>query len=300
MPRGPFAFEVADDGGLLNSSRNVEALRRLWLDRDLADVDNIGPGDRGDFAAGAWHVGCHLAGAGGVRRLADGRIAWLEIVHDPRRDCYFAGATVSDSGQRVTTIPLDSAEGRTLLQKSTLLGFVEGNSTGRISARGVFDSTTQFNLWRRQDFDQPVGAAGDGGRVWEHWVTLRDISPASEMGSCVLAAYVSLASALGDLFAPTVARGRKEYGHPVQLAALVFAGFCSEASATWDTTPLPLSAAQAKLLEAGAPDSALEAVSSMEWDKRPRYYMYKRRIGHWCPAASVRAEITKFRTAHPM
>ena len=85
-PRGTFNFEATGAGDLASSRANVEALRRLWLDRTLISGSNLGPGDEGDFDNGAWHVACHLVAAGGVRRAADGRVVWLEVSHDAARD----------------------------------------------------------------------------------------------------------------------------------------------------------------------------------------------------------------------
>ena len=234
--RGSLNFQITPTGDLQNSATNVKLLRQLWADRSLVHGEDLGPGDEGDFDHGAWHSSCHLLGAGGVRRAADGRVVWLEVSHDADRDVYFASATVREP-TRVRTVPLESAEGRTLLDQSDLLGFVEGNSTGRTSARRTFDAPDRFNLWRRQDFDQPLTAEVEGGKVWEHWCTLREPAPSNRVGLSVLTAYVSLAAALGDKFAASVARGRREYGHPRQLCALVHAGFVDLDSAAWDTTP---------------------------------------------------------------
>src|SRR5262249_54511318 len=155
--------------------------------------------DPGDFLYGAWHSSCHLAGAGGVRQANDGRLLWLEISHRPARDEYFASISWS-CASGAQTVPIDSAEGLELLDGSELFGFVEGNSTGRTSARNVNDAPTMFNLWRRQDFDQPVTSASWGGKVWEHWCTLRDIRATSRLGTSVLSAYISLVAAMGDGF----------------------------------------------------------------------------------------------------
>src|SRR5262249_39463741 len=123
--RGSLQFQIDPAGDLLNSATNVQLLQKLWADRTLIHGDDLGPGDPGDFDYGAWHSSCHLLGAGGVRRTANGRVLWLEIGHDRERDLYFSSVTVRDSAG-LQTVPLDSAEGRTLLQQSTLLGFVEG------------------------------------------------------------------------------------------------------------------------------------------------------------------------------
>lgn len=290
--RGPLQFETVN-GDLVNSATNVELLRRLWLHHTLVVGKDLGPGDRGDFDVGAWHVACHLAGAGGVRRRRGGGLLWLEISHDPTRDEYFASVT-GRGAKGPQTARLDSAEGRSLVDGSRLLGFVEGNSTGRISARGINDSPDVFNLWRRQDFDQPPDSMEDGGKVWEHWCTLRDIRPQARIGTSVLSSYVSLAAALGDRFAATVCRGRRDYGHPVQLAALVYSGFVAERSALWDTTPLPLLPKAEKLLREASPAISLEAVERLDWPNPPRYYMFPRRIKHWNGIAAVRAVLKSF------
>lgn len=288
--RGSFGFEVTPDGDLLNDARNVERLRRLWLDPDLLVGNDLGPGDRGDFDHGAWHVSCHLLGAGGVRRSADGELQWLEVSHDGARDEYFASVTVKEGGRAVTH-RLDSAPGREAIEGSALLGFVEGNSTGRISARGVQDAPAAFNLWRRQDFDRPAGSKEDGGKVWEHWCTTRDIRTGSRAGTSVLTAYVSLVAALGDRFPASVARGRTVYGHPRQLAAMVRAGFVGRASALWSGAPEALPARAATLLDEADPRAALEAAEILAWSNVPKYYMYRRRMGRWCGLSVIRKAI---------
>src|SRR5262249_10683026 len=214
----------------------VQSLGRLWADRTLIKGDDLGPGDPGDFDNGAWHSSCHLLGAGGARKTADGRVLWLEGSHHPLRDEYYASVTVRDAA-RPRILPLDSAQGPGLVDGSTLLGFVEGSSIGRTSSRHVFDGPDRFNLWRRQDFDQPVTSPLEGGKVWEHWCTLRDLRASNRIGLSAVTAYVSLVAALGDKFCAAVARGRRDYGHPQQLCALVRSGFVSKEAATWDVTP---------------------------------------------------------------
>ena len=83
MARGSYGFDVTGSGDLINSVQNGESLRKLWLDRTLIRGIQLGPGDPGDFDFGAWHVGCHLAGAGGVTRSKKGSLLWLEISHNP-------------------------------------------------------------------------------------------------------------------------------------------------------------------------------------------------------------------------
>ena len=292
MKRGTFSFETNPQGALLSTANNVEALRRLWLDRSTISGDNLGPGDPGDFDNGAWHVSCHLVGAGGVLRDRTGRLLWLEISHTASPDEYFASVTFEDSGQ-TQTLPIDSEKGRNLVQDTVLLGFVEGNSLGRTSARAVNDPSTLFNLWRRQDFDQPVDSPKDGGKVWEHWCTLRDIRPQASIGLSVLKAYISLAFVLGDLFTPTVARGRRDYAHPKQLVALIRAGFAGEDSARWDTSPVEIPPDPEKLFLNASPSTCLEAAKLLDWTGSPKYFMYKRRISHWSLASQVASDLSQ-------
>ena len=294
MKRGIFDFDVTADGRLADCAANVETLSKLWLDRSIIDGDDLGEGDPGDFDHGAWHIACHLVAASGVLRADDGRLSWLEISHDAVGDRYQATVTVR-VGAAVETMPLASAEGRQFFQNSKPMGFVEGNSVGRTSARGINDPPTLFNLWRRQDFDQPIGGTEDGGKVWEHWCTTRDIRPSCEIGMSVLSAYVGLVATLGDLFPALVARGRNDYAHPKQLSALVEAGFVSEESALNDVSPFPLPTAAEELLLESRPTMALEAVDQLEWDETPRYYMFARRINRWCPANVIRDELQKMR-----
>lgn len=289
MPRlRNFEFELNDDGWLLNTAGNVNSLRKLWLDRKMISGDDLGPGDPGDFDNGAWHVACHLAAAAGVLKTQAG-LAWVQIEYDPQRQDYFAGVTAR-RGSEVVTLHLDSADGRVLCEGAKVLGFVEGTSLGRCSARGVNDPPTLFNLWRRQDFDQPVTSAADGGRVWEHWCTLRDIRPTHPIGTSMLTAYVSLAAVLGPRFIATVARGRNEYGHPTQLRAMVAAGLTTAKAATWDTTPVVVPAGAEQILKQSDSDRALAVAAELPWNSDDQtYFMFARKIDSFVKAARVRA-----------
>jgi len=290
MKRGTFQFEVTASGTLLNNARNVELIRKLWLDRSMIQGYYLGPGDAGDFDYGAWHVACHVVAAGGVMKSAGQKLLWLEISHNPIADDYYASISIR-SQDGLQTYRLDSAEGRRAVDGATLLGFVEGNSTGRTSVRGANDSPGLFNLWRRQDFDQPVNSTADGGKVWEHWCTLRDIRPTSRIATTVLTAYLSLISILGDQFAPTVARGRREYCHPDQLHGLVVSGFTTKISALWDTKPLEIPPAAERLFLEAEPGKSLEATEKLDWSKPPCYYMFSRRIASWSGADAVKQDL---------
>lgn len=293
--RGALCFEINDAGDLENSAMNVENLRSLFLHPSLIDGEDLGPGNRGDFDRGAWHVACHIAGAGGVRRHRDGTLMWLEISHRPATDDYWATVTVR-RGTTFETLGIDTADGRTALAGSSLVGFVEGTSLGRVSARGVLDPPDRFNGWRRQDFDQPVGSEEDGGKVWEHWCTLRDIRASHRIGTSMLTAFISLAAALGDRFIPTVARGRREYGHPKQVAASVHAGLTANASALWDTKPLAIPAAAAPALQESDPRRTLGAVESFPWkEPLPQYFMFERKIAGWSTATQVATDLKGFK-----
>lgn len=287
MKRGTYSFEVNANGDLLDIGVNVNRLRDLWLDRTIICADDLGPGDPGDFDYGAWHVGCHLVAAGGIRQTINGQMLWLEISYSSRNDKYFASVTSEISGN-VQTYPIDSQEGQSLLQDSMLLGFIEGNSTGHISARGIIDDEKMFNGCPRQEYDRPtIDKTREGGKVWEHWCTLRDIRQTASVGTSILHAYVALTAALGDRFAPTVARGRREYQHPKQLCALIKAGFTSLDAATWSTTPFEISHQAELLLLEAKPSSSLAAAKLLSWANPPRYYMFKRRIDNWNPVDKV-------------
>lgn len=291
MQRGTLGFEVASDGRLVDCPTNVDALRRLWLDRTVLDGEDLGDGDPGDFDHGAWHIACHLVAAGGIMQASDGCLMWLEVSHAGEPDSYLPTITTSTGG--FCSVPLISDEGQEILNGAEVIGFVEGNSLGRTSARGVEDSVAAFNSWRRQTFDQPIDSESDGGKVWEHWCTTRDIRASADIGCSVLAAYTSLVAALGDLYPALVARGRSDYAHPRQLAALVEAGFVGRDAALVDIAPRPLPTRAERQLLHAEPALALEAVSQLDWSDPPCYYMFQRRIDRWCSIDRICGELDR-------
>jgi hypothetical protein len=283
--RGTFNFLVSGSGDLLDDAENIRLLRQMWLDRNLIDGIDLGPGrDSGDFVYGAWHSSCHLVAGKCVRQTLDGRLLLLEISHEGARDLYYASVSVRGPGG-IEHYRLDTNNGRALIENSKLLGYIEGASRGRITARGVNDTPDLFNGWRRQDYDQPPNMENrDGGPVWEHWCTTRDIRASCGVGSSVISAYISLTSAAGDLFPATVARGRTSYHHPDQLNAMITAGFTTLQSASWDTRPISIPNAQKLLLYEATYTAALQAIEQLAWDvAKPRYYMFSRRINSWDP-----------------
>jgi hypothetical protein len=229
-----------------------------------------------------------------VRQTSDGRLLWLEIGHSGLRDEYLATITCRHN-DGFKTYPLDSADGRQLLADSKVRGFVEGNSVGRVSAKNCTDLPDRFNLWRRQDFDQPLESQLDAGKVWEHWCTLRDLRWSNRTGLTAISAYVSLVSALGDLFTPLVLRGRRDYGHPIQLAAMVHVGFVAAGSATIDLTPAAIPAKTESFFLEACPQKSLVGAESLPWpDKGVAYYMFRRKIKSWSKASQVKDDIKQF------
>lgn len=281
MPyRGSYQFEVNEKGNLLYTTNNVELLRNLWLDRKLLAPNELGPGDPGDFDNGAWHVACHLVAAGGVRRFKDGRLLWLEISYDPITGIYKPTLTVREFN-KVETIEINSIKAQEYIKDSGLLGFVEGTSQGRIAAKGIEDDEKLFNCNPRQEYDQKPGTLKEGGRVWEHWCTTRDIRETNLIGSSVLDSYISLSAVLGNKFITTVARGRKYYNHPAQLKALIKSGFVSSESASLNIKPTPIPAEVELLFQEADPQLSLLAVEKLNWEFLPKYYMFQRGISGW-------------------
>ena len=288
MPnRGISNFEIASNKHVLNSDSNLEKLRTILLDRSIITEYLTGPGNPGDFDYGAWHVVCHLAAGCAVYKNAS-KLLWVEISFVPAKDIYISTVT-NESG---TSYPLFSDDGKKLLEGAKLVGYVEGTSQGHISARGVNDPPNRFNNWPRQDFDKSESSNEDGGRVWEHWCTVRDIRSSSEIGTSVLKAYLEMVSLCGDTFVSTVARGRTDYNHPDQLMALVKYGFISRDDALIDIKPKEIKDSVQKEIYSAIPAKCAQAVKSLVWDdNKITYYMFKRRINRWCTTDKVKSNL---------
>jgi len=273
--RGSFNFRVTERGNLVDCPENVTKLRDLWLDRTLISRNELGPGVRDGEA---WHISCHLVAAGSVFRSSSGILQWLEISHLNSSDLYYPSITTEDNGN-INTVSLLSETGMSLIQGSTLLGYVEGTSEGRISARGVEDSSERFNGYLRQSYNSTPGTGVRGGKIWEHWCTTRNLSPSLDISNSLLSAYITLCAISGDLFSATVTRGRTQYSHPKQLDAMIIAGFTSEDSVTFQITPSPISRNAEALFHEATPQSAYNAVKMLDWkEDQIQYFMYERRI----------------------
>lgn len=287
--RGSYNFEVGQNGALCDSDGNKCKLRDLFRDSRIID-GNWGPGDPGDFDHGSWHILCHLAAGSGVLNTPFGR-AWCGITYVPTNDTYEATITCRQDGV-LRTLPLKGTAGTSLANGAQCLGFIEGTSLGHVTARGVVDSATAFNGWTRQSFDQDLSSSNDGGTVWEHWVTTRDIRPTNATGTSVLEAYLTLVCHLGGRFVAAVGRGRREHDHPRQLVALVKSGFLTVEEATWNVSPDPIPKAPQDLLYEARPADSLVASELLPFsEQHQRYFMFERRIRQWSKAEDVRKDL---------
>ena len=294
MPqRGLYGFEIQSNRNLADNDANLELLRKLF--RDGAIIQNrFGPGNPGDFDIGSWHILCHLAGGSAVLEQS-GQKLWVGIVHKGSPYAYKA-SIVSREGGNVSRLGLRSDDGKVKVAQGSLLGFVEGSSAGHVLARNVRDRKGAYNGWLRQDFDQSVWSRREGGTVWEHWCTTRDLRQANVPGDTLLRAYLSLVSALGGRFVAAVARGRRSHEHPFQLCALVKSGLLTADEAAWDCTPLTLPGKVQRLLYEARPDEYLKAAEKLDPPRgtSPSYFMFKRCIQQWSPSAAVQADLAAF------
>ncbi len=292
MPyRGTYNFEIDNNGMLFDSIANLEKMRQLFRDGEIIH-GNWGPGNDGDFDNGSWHILCHLAGGSAVMNTGSG-CAWCGITHLSSDDTYQASLVYRRNGA-VTIVPFGGTEGSDFVRGAQVLGFVEGSSIGHIAARGVNDPPEAFNKWPRQMFDMDPTSELDGGIVWEHWCTTRDIRSSSKIGSSVLKAYLTLVSCLGGRYVAAVARGRREHDHPAQLIALVKSGLINFDDATWNISPEPIPRNAEDLLYEARPADALGAAELLPFvTGTQKYFMFQRRIDRWSRTDDVLRDLNQ-------
>ena len=90
----------------------------------------------------------------------------------------------------------------------------------------------------------------------------------------------------------TVARGRfePEYGHTIQLCALIKAGFIERSDALWDVEPVGIAAETEKLLYEATPEAfARGAKLLVQAIREPGYFMYERKRLSFLSLAVIRA-----------
>ncbi len=291
MPRGSYGFDVLDSGNLIDNANNLERVRALFRDGAIIS-QKWGPGGPGDFENGGWHSLCHLAAASGVFKSASG-FFWVGLSHAESIDRYEAVIACPWAAGDVERVVLGSEAGRNRLANAVLAGYIEGTSEGHVSARSEIDPPGRFNGWQRQAFDRPAeGDQAQGGTVWEHWCTTRDLRPTHPVCDSVLRAWLTLVSCLGGEFVATVIRGRRKYNHPDQLCALVKAGFVTREEALRDLQPCQISRSAQRLFKEARPADSLRAVEQLDWPEPParRYYMFQRAISQFSGRNAVEAD----------
>jgi hypothetical protein len=279
--RGTYNFEFDEQDKILPNEVNFHKLRTMFLDRNLINGEFLGPGDKGDFDFGSWHILCHLTAACAVFKKSNSYI-WTEISHIPFIDKYTATVTIDSKREAISTFPLYSTAGQEIVQGSELIGFVEGSSFGHISARDSQDDPKDFNNNLRQEYDNDVSSIKEGGRVWEHWVVTRNISELSHVGSSILLAYLEMLSICGGIYTGIVGRGRVDYHHPQQLKALEIAGLIKIEEALLDIMPKPIAQTLALKIYTANPKICIETIKYLPWDiNKISYFMFQRKINNW-------------------
>jgi len=275
--RKEYGFEIDAHGHLVYSPKNIELARRLFIDWEIIQGDG-GPGAVHD-GKGTWHVFCHLAAAAVIYRIPRGAM-WLGIIYNSMSKRCEPAFCVARGGQSEIT-HLDSSEGRELLAVAEWVGYVEGASRGHVLDRTANDPGDPDIDDRRQDYDQVAGSTADGGPVWEHWTTSRDIIGKNGYGSQVLSSFVAIVAAVGGRFAGTVARGRSdsEYGHLRHMCAMVRAGMIAPEDITWDVAPRPIPPDIESILLEATPAAFSTSAARLEATcEAGQYWMYQRKI----------------------
>jgi hypothetical protein len=225
--RGEYGFAINSHGHLLDSEDNFQKAQRMFLDWKIINGQG-GPGTNSNDK-GSWHVLCHLAGAAALYQSSEKLPGWAGITYDEASNSYVATFSYYYK-EKVRTALLDSEEARHVITGYEPRGYVEGASRGHILNRKANDPGDPQKDDRRQDYNQPVDSTKDGGPVWEHWTTTRDILTSDSLGTGLLRSYLRLVALLGGRYCGTVARGRfeREYCHIIHLCSLVHAGlYCA-------------------------------------------------------------------------
>lgn len=278
-----YDFQRDGAGRLVENDHNLMQLRHL-----LCDWDIIG-GDGGEGTArddgGTWHGACHLLAAGIIAEHADKGMAWFEIAWDKRSSSYLPVAVL----RRGNSIEVHNVIGQAAewAKATRTLAYVEGNSCGEISNKCATDPGNSDHVDRRQDYHRfPLDFTGEGGKVWEHWCTTRNIREDTAPGVQAIRAYLTLLCIGGTAFAAMVLRGRPFYGHPAQLAACLRAGLVTEGDASWSGAPEPIPADAQLLFHYSDPVLSHAACTRLPLSREvePQYFMFQRGINLWQPA----------------
>ncbi len=274
-----YGFQRDPHGRLLETETNLQEMRRLFLDWDIIHDDGGEGTKRGD--GGAWHGACHLVAAGILGVHKNGGPAWFEVGWDQKRGRYDALVVIEDgAGVQIENI---TGRGQSWVDDVRIVAYVEGNSCGAISNKGAVDPGDSDVRDRRQDYNRfPLDFEGNGGKVWEHWCTTRNIRSFGGIGEQVLRAYLTLLAVGGTEYAATVLRGRPYCGHPAQLKACIESGLVTEEDASWPGSPEPIPARAQILFQYSDPLLSFAACRLLSLgDQGRRYFMFQRCIHMW-------------------
>jgi hypothetical protein len=274
-----YRFQRDPRGRLLETEDNLEEMRNLFLDWDVIGGDGGEGTKAGD--GGAWHGVCHLVAAGVLGVQKNAGLAWFEVGWDQKLGRYGALVVRQDgSGVQIENI---TGQGKAWADKVRIVAYVEGNSCGAISNKDAVDPGNSDEHDRRQDYNRfPLDFESEGGKVWEHWCTTRDIRSSGGTGEQVLRAYLTLLAVGGTEFVATVLRGRPYCGHPAQLKACIESGLVTAENASWSGTPEPIPMSAQVLFQYSDPLLSFSACRRLLLaDSGRQYFMFQRCIHLW-------------------
>lgn len=274
-----YNFQRDAQGRLLETGKNLQEMQKLFLDWDIIEGDGgegTKPGD-----GGAWHGVCHLVAAGAVGLQKSGDLVWFEVGWNQDKSQYRTLAVRQDD--QSFHIEDITGCGASWADRVRIVAYVEGNSCGAISHKEAKDRGNSDRDDRRQDYNRyPLDFESNGGKVWEHWCTTRDIKSVKGLGCQVLRAYLTLLAVAGAELAATALRGRPYCGHPKQLKACVKAGLATERDASWLGLPEPMPVNAQILFQYSDPLTSLAACQRLPTAKgKKKYFMFQRCIHLW-------------------